>query len=66
MLGLSMFASVSKHNMWWYYVWVCRFRQSVNTICDRIIVGFVVLSRPSVSTKCGGNMVGFVIVVVSQ
>jgi hypothetical protein len=41
MVGLS--SSVSKHNMWWYYDWVCRFcRPSVNIICGPIMVGFVV------------------------
>jgi hypothetical protein len=29
--------------MWSYYGWVCRcFRESVNTICGRIMVAFVV------------------------
>ena len=43
-IGLSSLSSVSKHNMWWYYGWVyfcCR--SSVNSICRRIKVGFVVV-----------------------
>jgi len=39
-----LLASVSKHNMWWYYCWVCRFcRPSVTTLCGRIIIGFIVV-----------------------
>jgi hypothetical protein len=33
-----------KHNMWSYYDWVyCCFRPSVNTICGRIMTGFIVV-----------------------
>jgi len=42
-LALSLLSSVSKYNMWSYYDWVCRCRQSVNTICDCNKVGFVVI-----------------------
>ena len=42
-LGLSSLSSVSKHNMWSYYGWVCRCRQSVNTTCGRNQVEFVVV-----------------------
>ena len=43
-LGLSLLSSVSKHNTWSYYGWVCRCcRLSVNTIYGRIMVGFVVV-----------------------
>ena len=41
-LDLSL-SSVSKHNIWSYYGWVCRCRLSVNTIYGRIMVGFVVV-----------------------
>ena len=42
-LGLSLFLSVSKHNMWWKYGWVCcSGRPAVNTIYGGIMVGFVV------------------------
>ena len=58
-LGLSL-SSVSKHNMWLYYGWVCRCcRPSENTIhgwgC-----------RLSVNTTCGCIMDGFVGVVIRQ
>jgi hypothetical protein len=44
MIGLSFLLSVSKHNTWSYYDWVyCRFRLSVNTICGRIMIGFIVV-----------------------
>ena len=37
-------SSVSKHNMWSYYDWVyCYCRPSVNTICGRIMIGFIVV-----------------------
>ena len=39
--NLLLYLSVSKHNMWSYYGWVCR-RPSVNTTCGRNKVGFVV------------------------
>ena len=43
-LGLLLFSSVSKHNMWSYYDWVyCCCRPSVNTICGRIMTGFIVV-----------------------
>jgi hypothetical protein len=58
---------VSKHNMWSYYGWVCfHCHLSANTICGRIIVGFVVRCRHSVNTICGCIMVWFVVVVVRQ
>ena len=42
-LDLSLFLSVSKHNMWWNYGWVCcSGRPAVNTIYGGIMVGFVV------------------------
>ena len=44
MIGLSLLSSVSKHNMWSYYHWVvvvCPL--SVNTICGRIMIGFIVV-----------------------
>jgi hypothetical protein len=46
-LDLSLLLlSVSEHNMWSYYGWVCRCRPSVNTIYSRIMVGFdVVVSQ---------------------
>ena len=62
-LGLSLLSSVSKHNIWSYYGWVCR-HLSVNTIYGHIMVGFVV--AVSVNIKCGRIMVGFVVVVVCQ
>jgi predicted HNH restriction endonuclease len=43
-LDLSL-SSVSKHNIWSYYGWVCRCcRLSVNTIYGRIMVGLLLLS----------------------
>jgi len=63
-LGLSMLP-FSKHNMWSYYGWVyCCCCPSVNTMCGRIMVGFVVCCRQSVSTICGHIMIGFIVVVV--
>jgi hypothetical protein len=44
MIGLLLLSSVSKHNMWSYYDWVyCWCRPSVNTICGRIMIGFIVV-----------------------
>jgi hypothetical protein len=41
---LSLLLSVSKHNIWSYYDWVYScFRLSVNTICGRIMIGFIVV-----------------------
>jgi len=42
-LDLSLLSSLSKHNVWPYYGWVRRCRQSVNTISGFIMVGFVVV-----------------------
>jgi hypothetical protein len=43
-LGVSLLSFVIKHNKWWYYGWVCRCcHPSVNTICCRIMVVFVVV-----------------------
>ena len=42
MIGLSL-SSVSKHNIWSYYGWICRCPLSVNTIYGRIMIGFVVV-----------------------
>jgi hypothetical protein len=39
-LALSLLSSVSRQNIL-HYGWVCR-RQSVNTTCDGIMIGFVV------------------------
>ena len=42
---LLLLSSVSKHNMWSYYDWVCCcFRLSVSTICGRIMIGLSLLS----------------------
>ena len=41
-LALSLLSSVSRHNILSYYGWVCR-RRSVNTTCDGIMIGFVVV-----------------------
>ena len=39
-----MLLSVSKHNMFSYYGWACLCcRSSVNTICGRIMLGFIVV-----------------------
>ena len=44
-MGLLSLSSVSKHNMWSYYDWVyCCFRP-LNTICGRIMIGFIVVVR---------------------
>ena len=43
MIELSL-SSVSKHNMWSYYGWICR-RLSVNEIDGRIMIGVVVIVR---------------------
>ena len=44
-LGLSI-SSFGKHNMCSYYGWVClRCHLFVNTICGRIIIGFIVVVR---------------------
>jgi len=60
-------SSFRKHNMWSYDGWVyCCFRPSVNTICSRIMVGFVVHCRQSVNKTCGHIIVGFVFVAVHQ
>ena len=46
-LDLSL-SSVSKHNIWSYYGWVCRCcRLSVNTIYCRIMIGLSLLSSIS-------------------
>jgi hypothetical protein len=66
MLGLLLFSFINKHNICSYYDWVCRCRHSVNTICGRIMVGFVVCCRQSVNTICVRIMVGFVFVVICQ
>jgi hypothetical protein len=42
-LGLLLLSSVSKHNMWSYYDWVYCCCPSVKTICDRIMIGFIVV-----------------------
>jgi len=43
-LDLSLLLSVSKHNMWTYYSWVCHCcRPFVNKTCGRIMDGFVVV-----------------------
>ena len=35
---------ISKHNMWSYYDWVVVFfRSSINTICGRTMIGFMVV-----------------------
>ena len=69
--------------MWSYYDWVyCFCRPLVNTICGRIMTGFIVFvvvnticsyydwvyccCRPSVNTICGRIMIGFIVVVVRQ
>ena len=60
-LWLSL-SSVSKHNMWLYYGWVCRCcRPSENRIH-----GCGCRCRLSVNTTCGCIMDGFVGVVVLQ
>jgi hypothetical protein len=64
-LCLLLFSSVSKHNIWWYYGWVCRC-PSGNTTCGGIMVGICRCSGLSVSIICGVSMVGFVVVVVCQ
>ena len=44
--GKSLLLSVSQHNMLSYYDWVyCCCRPSVNTICGRIMIGFIVVVR---------------------
>ena len=43
MIGLSLLSSVSKYNMWSYYDWVYCCLPSVNTICGRIMIGFIVV-----------------------
>jgi hypothetical protein len=43
MIGLSLLSSVSKHNMWSYYDWVYCCCPPVKTICDRIMIGFIVV-----------------------
>ena len=49
-LGLSLLSSISKHNMWSYYGWVCvRCRLSVNIQCGRIMIGFIVVSKQNMS-----------------
>ena len=42
MIGFSLLSSVSKQNMWSYYDWVYCCLPSVNTICGRIMIGFIV------------------------
>ena len=42
-LGLLLLSSVSKHNIWSYYGWVCRCCQSVNTTCGFNQVGLLVV-----------------------
>ena len=41
-IGLSLLLFVSKHNMFWYYGWVCRCRLSVSIKCG-ITIGFIVV-----------------------
>ena len=44
-LDLSLLSSISKHNIWSYDGWVCRYRRSVNTPSGRnkavLVVVFV-------------------------
>jgi hypothetical protein len=47
--------------MWSYYGWVRRSCHLVNTICGRVMVGFVVVV--SQSALYGRVMVGFVVVI---
>jgi hypothetical protein len=43
-LVVLLLSSVGKHNMWSYNDWVCLCcHPSANTICSRIMVGFVVV-----------------------
>ena len=62
-----LLSPVRKQNTWSYYGWVCRCcHQSVNTICGRIMVEFVVRCRHSVNTIYCRIIIGFVVVVVRQ
>jgi hypothetical protein len=63
MVGLLL-SSISKHNIWSHYGWVCRCCLSVNTIYGLIKVGLH--CRLSVNTICGRNKFAFVVVVVRQ
>ena len=60
-LDLSLLSSISRKNMWSYYGWVRRSCHLVNTICGRVMVGFVVVV--SQSALYGRVMVGFVVVI---
>jgi len=42
-LGSLLLSFVGKHKIWSYHGWVCRCRQSVNTICVRILIRFIVV-----------------------
>ena len=65
-LGLSLLLSVSKHNIWSYYGWVCRCcHLSVNTIYGHIMVGFVVVVV-LVNTIYGRIMIGLSLSSVSK
>ena len=59
-IGLSLLSSISKHNMWSYYDWVYCL-PSVNTICDRNMIG---LSLSSVSKHNMWSCYDWVVVVV--
>ena len=63
MIGLWLFSSVSKHNMWSYYDWVYSL-PSVNTICGRIMIGLSFSSL--VNTICGRIMIGLSLSSVSK
>jgi hypothetical protein len=55
---LSLLSFISKHNKWWYYDWICRCcHPTVDIICCRIMVGFVVVVVLSVNTIFGRIMV---------
>ena len=60
---IVLLSSVSKHNMWSYYVSVY-FLPSVNTICDRIMIGLSLLS--TVSKHNMWSYYDWIVVVVRQ
>ena len=64
MIGLSL-SSVSKHNMWSCYDWVCRCcLPSVNTIFGGIMIGLSLLS--SVSKHNMWSYYDWIVVVFRQ
>ena len=66
-LGLSMLSSISKHNMWSYYGWLCCMLCSVSKHNMWSYYDWVYCCCRSLVNKiCGCIIVGLVVVVVRE